>query len=498
MTLAEVATATGGRLFHAPPEAVVSAPAVLDSRLAVPGCLFLALPGEHVDGADFAAAAVTDGAVGALADRPLGVPTVVVANVRAGLARLAREVLRRLPEVTVVGVTGSAGKTGTKDLLAALLGCLGPTTAPAGSWNNELGLPLTVLRAEPDTRYLVLEYSARGVGHIAALCAAAPPRIGVVLNVGSAHVGVFGSREKIAVAKGELVEALPADGLAVLNADDLLVAAMAGRTAARVTTFGTSPGADLSARDIRLNAAGQAAFSLVTPAGSAPVQLALHGEHQIGNALAAAAVALELGLGVAPIAAALGAAGPVSRWRMEVSEAPGGVTVVNDAYNANPESMRAAVLALLAIARPAGQPPRRCWAVLGEMAELGAAAAAAHREVGDLAARLGVDHVVAVGRRAGEIAAAATAAGGNAVEVPDVESAVELLRSRLAQGDVVLTKASRAAGLERVAADLLSDPGPAAGPPPDTSPPDTSPPDISHPDISHPDTSPLNTQGGSA
>ncbi len=464
MTLAEVAATTGGRLFDAAPDSVLSSPAVLDSRLAVPGCLFLALPGEHVDGADFAAAAVAAGAVAVLTDRRLGVPAVVVPDVLGGLARLARGVLDRLPTVTVVGVTGSAGKTGTKDLLAALLGRLGPTVAPAGSWNNEIGLPLTVLRAEAGTRYLVLEFSARGVGHIAALCAAAPPRIAVVLNVGSAHVGVFGSREAIAQAKGELVAALPADGLAVLNADDSHVAAMAGRTAARVVTFGTAARADVTADDIRLNAAGQPAFVLHTPAGSAPVQLALHGEHHVGNALAAAAVALASGLPMPEIAAALAAARPASRWRMEVGEAPGGITVVNDAYNANPESMRAALRAAVAIARPAGSPARRCWVVLGEMAELGDAGPPAHREVGCLAARLGIEEVVAVGSAAAPIAAAAEAAGARATRVGDVAGAVALLRSRARPGDVVLVKASRAAGLERVAAALLTDPGPAAAP----------------------------------
>lgn len=458
MTLAEVANLTGGRVHDAGPERLVTAPATVDSRRATPGSLFVALPGEHVDGANFAAAAIAGGAVAVLVDRPLGFPAVVVPDVVAALGRLARGVLDRLPDVQVVGVTGSAGKTSTKDLLAALLSELGPTVAPAGSENNEIGLPLTVLRADRDTRCLVLEYSARGIGHIATLCAVARPRIGVVLNVGTAHVGVFGSRANIAQAKGELVEALPADGLAVLNADDPLVLAMADRTAARVLTVATGGRADVAGRQVRLNASGQPAFDLVTAAGTAPVQLALYGEHHVPNALAAAAVALESGLSLAAAVAALQAAHPASRWRMEVREAPGGVTVVNDAYNANPESMRAALRALVAIARPEGRSQRRSWAVLGVMAELGEAGPGAHRGIGSLAGQLHIDRVLAVGFEARGIAVAAADAGASAAAVPDIDAAVELLRAELRPGDVVLTKASRSAGLERVAAALLAEP----------------------------------------
>lgn len=461
MTLAQVAEATFGQIDQAEPTAVVTASPVLDSRLAIAGCLFVGVAGEHVDGAHFALDAAARGAVAALVERPVGVPAVVVPDVIAALGRLGRAVVDRL-DTTVVGVTGSAGKTGTKDLLAALLARLGPTVAPTGSWNNEIGLPLTVLRAEPDTRYLVLEYSARGIGHIAALCAVARPKVAIVLNVGSAHLGVFGSRAAIAQAKGELLEALPPGGLAVLNADDPWVRAMADRTPARVLLAGTAPDAAVSAWDVRLNAHGQAGFRLVTPYGSAPVQLTLVGAHQVSNALAAAAVATELGLGVEEVAGVLSAAAPASRWRMDVRDSPGGVTVVNDAYNANPESMRAALHALLAIARPAGGPVRRCWAVLGAMAELGAAAPEAHRELGEAAARLGVDRVLAIGPEAGPIAAAAGAAGTEAVAVPDVAAAVALLRADLAPGDVVLVKASRSAGLERVAAALLTAPAGAA------------------------------------
>ena len=467
MTLSEVASVTGGTLHGTSGDAenTVVTSVEFDSRKAGRGALFLALPGERADGHDFAASAVARGAVATLAARPVDGPAVVVppaaraegtylgetdpdghgAAVLAALGRLSRHVLTALPGLSVVGVTGSAGKTSTKDLLAAVLAPLGPTVAPPESFNNELGTPWTALRADAATRQLVLEFSARGPGHIAALCAVAPPRIGVVLNVGSAHLGEFGSREGIALAKGELVEALPTaeeGGVAVLNADDPLVAAMACRTAARVVTFGT--GGDVRADDVVVES-GRARFTLVTPTGSAPVTLRLVGAHQVSNALAAAAVALELGASVDGVAATLSAATPASRWRMEVTDRPDGVTVVNDAYNANPEAMRAALGALGSIAGD-GERHRRSWAVLGPMAEIGADSAGVHAEVAAVARELGADRLVALG---------CPDYGERAEHVADVPAALELLRTELEPGDVVLVKASRSAGLERVAAGLL-------------------------------------------
>jgi UDP-N-acetylmuramoyl-tripeptide--D-alanyl-D-alanine ligase len=452
LTLAEIAAAVSGDLRDVPdPDARVTGDVELDSRRIGPGGLFVALAGARVDGHEHAAAAVATGAVAVLASRPVGVPAVVVPDVTAALAALAHEVLDRLPGVTVVGVTGSSGKTSTKDLLAQLLAELGPTVAPPGSFNNELGHPYTVLRATGQTRYLVLEKSARGIGHVAWLTRIARPRIGVVLNVGSAHLGEFGSRENIAVAKGELVEALPADGVAVLNADDPLVLAMASRTRARVVTVGVAPTADVRAAGIALDALGTPSYTLVHRGVEVPVTLAVHGAHQVGNSLAAAAVALELGMTPAAVAATLGRAKALSRWRMEVTERPDGVLVVNDAYNANPESMAAALRALVTMARG-----RRSWAVLGAMGELGAAAEEEHRAVGRLAAELGVDRVLVVGADG----AAITDGVPGALFEHDVDSAVERLRAELRPEDVVLVKASRAAGLERVALALT---GPALG-----------------------------------
>ena len=244
LTLAEIAALTGGSL--APAEAAartVTGPVIIDSRRVTDGALFAALPGERADGHDYAPAAVAAGAAGVLATRPVpGAPAVVVPDVTVALGALAKGVLGRLPAATVTGITGSSGKTSTKDLAAQVVEHLGPTIAPEDSFNNEIGLPLTVLRAGASTRFLVLEMSARGIGHIAALCDIAPPRIGAVLNVGRAHAGEFGSLDAVAKAKGELPEALPADGVAVLNADDPRVVAMAARTAARVVTFSVPRG----------------------------------------------------------------------------------------------------------------------------------------------------------------------------------------------------------------------------------------------------------------
>jgi UDP-N-acetylmuramoyl-tripeptide--D-alanyl-D-alanine ligase len=470
LTLAEVAAATGGRVDgvawevggQAGADVLVTGPVVVDSRLVTPGALFVAVPGENVDGHDFAAAAVVAGAAAVLATRPVGVPAVIVADTVLALGRLARLVVSRLAlgSLSVIGVTGSQGKTSTKDLMAAVLeqhGHTGPThtIAPPGSFNNEIGLPLTALRADAGTRFLVLEMGARGAGHVRYLCEIAPPKVGVVLNVGLAHVGEFGSREAIAEAKGELIEALPVSGVAVLNADDPLVAAMAARTGAHVVGFGTGTEAQIRAADVSLDAAGRPRFTLVTPTGSAPVELPLHGEHHVGNALAAAAVASVLGMEPGAIAAALALATPRSRWRMEVTERPDGVTVVNDAYNANPDSMRAALRALMAIAGG-----RRSWAVLGEMRELGESSAAEHDAVGRLVADMKVSRVVVVGEGARATHAGALGAGRweeEPVYVPDTAEAVELLRRELRPADVVLVKASRAAGLERVALALLAE-----------------------------------------
>ncbi|WP_406093619.1 UDP-N-acetylmuramoyl-tripeptide--D-alanyl-D-alanine ligase [Kitasatospora purpeofusca] len=459
LTLAEVAAAVGGTLADADPDALVTAPVEVDSRKVRPGGLFAAFAGEHVDGHDYADRALAAGAVAVLASRPVGGPTVLVDSVVDALGKLARAVVGRA-DAAVVALTGSAGKTSTKDLVAQLLQRLGDTVYPPGSLNNEIGHPMTALRVEESTRHLVLEMGARHKGDIEYLTSITPPRIGLVLNVGTAHVGEFGSQEAIAEAKGELVEALPADGVAILNADDRLVRAMASRTKARVVYFGESAEAEVRARDVRLDSTGRPSFTLSTPAGSAPVQLRLYGEHHVSNALAAAAVATELGMTVDDTAEALSEAGALSRWRMEVVDRADGVTVVNDAYNANPDSMRAALRALISMGGR-GPERRRTWAVLGEMRELGEDSLAEHDAIGRLAVRLDVTKLVAVGGREAacmELGARNEGSWGEeSVLVSDADAAVELLRSQLRPGDVVLVKASRSVGLEKVAEALLAD-----------------------------------------
>ncbi|MFD0309145.1 UDP-N-acetylmuramoyl-tripeptide--D-alanyl-D-alanine ligase [Streptomyces sp. NPDC127119] len=454
LSLAEIASVVGGQTHDIPDTSVqVTGQVVRDSREAGPGSLFVAFAGERVDGHDFAAAVVEAGAVAVLATRPVGVPAIVVDDVQRALGALARHVVERLG-ATLVALTGSAGKTSTKDLIAQVLRTKAPTVFTPGSLNNEIGLPLTALSATGETRFLVLEMGARGIGHIRYLADLTPPKIGLVLNVGTAHIGEFGGREQIAEAKGELVEALPEDGTAVLNADDPLVRAMASRTKARVLLFGESGEADVRAENVRLSGNGQPSFSLHTPTGCSEVTMRLYGEHHVSNALAAAAVAHELGMSADEIATALSEAGSLSRWRMEVTERPDGVTIVNDAYNANPESMRAALRALAAMGKG-----RRTWAVLGQMAELGDEALAEHDAVGRLAVRLNVSKLVAVGgREASWLQLGAYNEGSwgeESVHVSDAQSAVDLLRSQLRPGDVVLVKASRSVGLERVAQALV-------------------------------------------
>jgi UDP-N-acetylmuramoyl-tripeptide--D-alanyl-D-alanine ligase len=455
MSLGDVAAVVGGVLLDADSSTVVTGPVEYDSRAVRPGGLFLALPGERVDGNDYASVAIERGAVAVLATRSVEGPRIEVVDGIAALTALASAVARKLP-ATVIGVTGSSGKTSTKDLLADVLALGGPTIAPAGSMNN--GHPYTVLQADGDTRFLVLEMGARDIGHVRHLTQIAPPRIGVVLNVGSAHLGEFGTRAAIAQAKGELVEALPPDGVAVLNGDDPLVSAMRSRTAARVVTFGEAPTADVRATAVELDPLGRAGFTLHADGAEARVELRFVGAHHVSNALAAAAVGRAAGLPLDLIADGLAAARPASRWRMELTERVDGVVVINDAYNANPESMRAALDSLASVARSRGG---RSIAVLGPMAELGPTEHAEHDALGRVAAGLGLSRVLAVGEAARPIrdgAALESSWHGEAEWVPDVEAAIAALRAELRAGDVVLVKASRAASLERVALAIAEDP----------------------------------------
>jgi len=448
MTLHQLADVVGGTV-HGDPATHVTGGAYVDTRSPEPHGLFVAVVGEHVDGHDYAA-----GAHAVLGSRPTGSPTVVVDDPVTALGRLARHVVDTVDPL-VVAITGSQGKTGTKDYLAHVLSGAGPTVATRGNHNNEIGVPLTALATTTDTRYLVVEMGARGVGHVDYLCTLAPPRVAGVLNVGTAHLSEFGSRERIALAKGEIVATLPADGTAVLNADDELVAAMAERTAARVLTFGRQGAVRWD--DVRLDDLGRPSFVLDHDGERHRLTLTQSGAHQVANAAAAAALALAAGLDLGTVAERLATARPASRWRMELQERADGLVVVNDAYNANPASMAAAIETLAGIA---GRRPGRCIAVLGEMLELGPESAQAHREIGRLAAGAGIDVVVTVGAQAALIAQGASdVAGwrGRTVVAAGRDAALTWVRDNVAAEDVVLVKASRGAALEHVADGLLSE-----------------------------------------
>ncbi len=417
---------------------VVVSGATIDSRSVAGGELFVPIVAAR-DGHDFIGDAARGGAAAYLTargpvDTAAAITAVAVADTAAALLEAGALARARLTG-PVVAITGSVGKTTVKDLAAAALESMGPVAASARSFNNELGVPLTLLNAGDDTRVAVVEMGARGPGHIALLCRVARPTVGVVTSVVPAHTELFGSLEAVAVAKGELVEALPASGTAVLNADAPLVAAMAARATATVVTFGVD-GGDVRAEGVALDDELRPSFRLVSAWGNAEVRLGVHGAHQVTNALAAAAAALVCGVAVDPVAAGLGAA-RLSRWRMELVRAPSGARILNDAYNANPTSMQAALRALAAL------PGENRIAVLGIMAELGAERAAEHRRVGDLARAWGI-RVVAV---------ATDMYGGEVVD--DVAGAVEAVGA-VGPDDVVLVKASRVVGLEAVAERLAT------------------------------------------
>ncbi|MCY3575966.1 MAG: UDP-N-acetylmuramoyl-tripeptide--D-alanyl-D-alanine ligase [bacterium] len=425
----EVAQVASGRLVG--PDVEVSGISI-DSRTVAQGELFVPVVAER-DGHDFIDGALAAGAAAYLtAEVPRGDTAVVVDDTAAALAELGRYARSKF-DGPVVGITGSVGKTSVKDMAAAAIGADRPTHASPMSFNNELGVPLTLANCPESAQAVVVEMGARGMGHIAWLCSLAQPTVGVVTSVGAAHTELFGSVEAVAEAKGELMESLDRSGVAVLNADQPLVAAMASRTEAAVLTFGRTAG-DIRASEVSLDDGLCPRFRLETPNGQADVALAACGEHMVDNALAAAAAASAVGVGVEEIATGLGSA-LLSPWRMEVTELSSGAVLINDAYNANPMSMAAGLRSLAAVDRP------RRVAVLGVMAELGDQAAAEHAAIGELARELGI-----------EVIPVATTDYGLA-PVADAAAAVSAL-GQLEGDTAVLVKASRAAGLEVVATAL--------------------------------------------
>lgn len=459
ISLAEVVAAVAGTAPWLPEAAntMVTGDVLHDSRKVSNGDLFVAIAGDSYDGHDFVADALAAGAVAAIVSRPTEGRTIEVADSVSALGLLAHAVLARLPNTRVVALTGSSGKTSTKDMLAAVFGAAGPTVAPAGSFNNELGLPMTVLSVDADTQWLVLEMGARSIGHIQTLCEIAAPDVGMVLNVGSAHVGEFGGADKIAEAKSELVAALKPSGTAVLNADDPRVSTMVQLTRGRVWWFGSGADCHVQIVSVELDELARPTVVLRILDELFTVPLQTHGAHQALNAAAAAAAAASVGIPAREIVDSLAKARAASRWRMEVTQTADGVTVVNDAYNANPESMAVALQALASMGTN-----RKTWAVLGEMLELGDDSLTAHDATGRLALRLGIDRVIGVGPGARRIVLGAASEGyfnGEAEAVPDLKAAAALLKKGVEPGDIVLLKASRAVGLERLVGSIIEDHG---------------------------------------
>lgn len=449
LTVAQVCEATNGIAHHLALTELI-ADVRIDSREITADCLFIAIKGERSDGHDFAADVIAAGARAVLSSRELDQPCIVVDDPVLALGRLARWVRTRLLNCTVIGVTGSSGKTSTKELIGGILSADGPTVCPKGSFNTEVGVPLTILNADESTKYLVLEMGMRGEGQIRYLTEIAVPSVGVIVNVGTAHAELLGSREAIARAKGEIVDNLPPDGFAILNGDDPLILAKAKHTKANVVRFGRGVDCEVRATDVRLDAAARPSFTLTHRDESVAVTLKVHGEHFVQNALAAAAVALSLGIHIDVVAAELRIAGLDSKWRMEVHELGNHITLVNDCYNANPESMRAALAATASMA--AG---RRSWAILGEMRELGETSSIEHESLGRAAAEMGIDRLICIGDALLPTHESALAAGLKSFAVTDIQDAVSIITTEAIPGDVIVVKASRGIALERVA-DALS------------------------------------------
>ena len=462
LTLGQVCEIVGGEIIG--DSNIVVSGISIDSRSAKPADLFAAIQGERVDGHDFVEQAFERGASALLTSRKVSGPQVLVPAspdtldpVIHAIAKLSAHIRNLMQDVEVIGVTGSSGKTSTKDMIGQVLAAAGPTHAPAGSLNNELGLPLTLLSAAPNVRYLVAEMGMRGLGHIEHLCDLAKPTMGVVTNVGHAHIGEVGSIEAIAVAKSELVRAIPASGVVILNADDERVLAMRELTDATIFTYGFSKAADVRAENLKLTPSGSYTFDLVYKGTQIPASIPILGEHNVLNALAATAVGIAVGMDVDAVVSALASLKQLSKWRMEVVQLPGNVTMINDAYNANPESMNAALKTLSTI--PA---TGKTFAILGKMHELGETSDAIHAQIANQAIELGVANVLAVGESASCYGLPApeneTALGADAdhtaqksVWLPDFAAACDYIVNEVNSGDILLFKASRAEHFEMLA-----------------------------------------------
>ena len=463
LTLEEISVAINAATLNFDSNLQVTGKVVIDSRKVSPGDLFVAINGEKVDGHDFCHEAIKKGAIAVVSSKELvGIPTLLVKEGNAAsknvdqptviaLGKLASYLLMKLPNIFKIAVTGSSGKTTTKDLLFDLGNLIGPTVAPVGSYNNEIGMPQTILECDEKTKVLILEMGAREVGNIKKLCQIAKPDTSILLNIGSAHIEIFGSRELILKTKSEIIECLNAEDVAVLNHEDETFSKQ--KTKAKVVSFGLS-GADVSAKNVVLNDKAQASYELEFEGKVSQVNLKLVGAHQVSNSLAAAAVFLKKGLDIDLVAKTLSNSVAKSKWRMQVEVNSKNVTVINDSYNANPESMKAAIRTL----KQAGA-DKKTFIIVGEMLELGSDSKQMHEEVADLIQKLDVKKTLVVGNGAKIVSdyLSNNAYKGRLEFCMDIDSAISKTKEMVEINDVVLVKASRAIGLERVANALMND-----------------------------------------
>ena len=444
----EIAQIVGGELKGS--DVTVTAAPVFNSSQATPGSIFLALKGEKADGHSFVAEAFTRGALLAIVSVASSERCIVVPDVLTALNKLAAHVRDLLKDLQVIALTGSQGKTTTKDLLQHILENLGGTVAPTGNFNNELGTPITLLQCDEETKFCILEMGARHIGDIALLCQMAKPNIGMVLRVGTAHIGEFGSAEAVAQAKSEMISSLDPGAVAILGQYDAFTPQMSALHKGKIITFGETTAADVRASDVEIRE-GRPHFDLVTSAGRAAVGLRLVGVHQVANALAAAAAATAVGASIDQIAVALSTADIRSKWRMEIQELRG-VVLINDSYNSSPESAEAALRTLVLFAQERGG---QSWAFLGKMHELGESSVDRHADIGTLASELGIDHLVCIG--AAEYSSKLAVNSATEIHLFEKKEEVLQLVHQMSAGDVVLVKASRAEKFEELAQAMVAE-----------------------------------------
>jgi len=463
LTLKEISVAVNATIINVDSNLKVTGKVVIDSRKVSQGDLFVAINGEKVDGHDFCNQAIKQGAVAVLSSKELAdIPTLLVKEGNIGsknidqptviaLGKIATYLLAKLPNIFKIAVTGSSGKTTTKDLLSDLGNLIGPTVAPVGSYNNEIGMPQTILECDEKTKVLILEMGAREVGNIKKLCQIAKPDTSILLNIGSAHIEIFGSKELILKTKSEIIECLNPDDVAILNHEDETFSKQ--KTKAKIVSFGLS-GADVSAKNVILNEKAQASYELEFEGKVSQVNLKLVGAHQVSNSLAAAAVFLKKGLDIELVAKTLSNSNPKSKWRMQVEVNSKNVTVINDSYNANPESMKAAIRTL----KQAGI-DKNTFIILGEMLELGSNSKEMHEDVASLIKKLNIKKTLIVGNGAKVVSdyLSKNSYEGRLEFCKDIDSAISKTKEMVENNDVVLVKASRAIGLERVANALMMD-----------------------------------------